>query len=294
MLKNKSFSGIVSLVHSDHSRRRRIIPMTQEIRLGQRVYGVTKDGTIIPTLISQIELPENDESESDLVRCGSEMLNGRQYVNISGIRFRALNHHLNQVWLTFDEAYSKAVEVLERLKDDESISVRDQRAYTARYEQLVADKETEREVVDAVEMFTKSDNMIEQMFGRDEKDRRFKTSDFPQHYIELGTPVWIADTKAWNIIQGFVTQVNFAARWRRNHLYYCGSHSNLRADRVFRTKKGALNCLEREFAASLPGTLDRRRVPVIQQISSAEQRQQILEMFRKMSERDDLKARKSA
>tara|TARA_B100000745_G_scaffold20507_1_gene14121 strand:- start:28 stop:831 length:804 start_codon:yes stop_codon:yes gene_type:complete len=267
--------------------------MTQEIRLGQRVYGVTGDGTIIPTLISRIELPETNEGESDFVRRGSEMLNGRLHESVPGIQFRALNHNLDQVWLTFDEACDKAVEVLERLKGDESVSVRDQRAYTARYERLVTEKEAEREVVDGVEMFTESDTMIGRMFDRDEKDRRFRASDFPQHYIELGTPVWIADTKTWNLIQGFVTQVDFAPRWQRNHLYYCGSHSNLRADRVFRTKKGALNCLEREFAAALPGTLDRRRVPVVQQISNAEQHKQRLEMFRGMSVRG-LKAREPA
>ena len=163
--------------------------------------------------------------------------------------------------------------MLEQLKSDESVSIRDQRAYAARYEQLVTEKESECDAVDGVEVFTESNTPIGRMFDRVEKDRRFRESDFPQHYIELGTPVWIANTKAWNIIQGCVTQVHFAPRWQRKHLYYCGSHSNLRADRVFRTKKGALNCLEREFAAALPGTLDRRRVSVVQQISNAQKRE---------------------
>ena len=44
--------------------------MTNKIRLGQRVFGVTRDGTIIPTLISRIELPETNEDESDFVRRG--------------------------------------------------------------------------------------------------------------------------------------------------------------------------------------------------------------------------------
>ena len=62
--------------------------MTQEIRLDQSVYGITRDGTIIPTLISRIELPETNEDETDFVRHGSEMLNGCLYKSIPGVQFR--------------------------------------------------------------------------------------------------------------------------------------------------------------------------------------------------------------
>lgn len=253
-----------------------------EIKLGQRVYGVTKQGHIIPTLISQIELPEAHENESELVRRASESLHGRLHEAISGIPFRALNHHLDPVWLTFDEAYDQALAVLEKLKDDESISVRDQRDYIARYEWLVAHKEDARAEVEDVQVFTESDTMITRMGDRDEKDRRFTASDFPQRYIDLGTPVWIADTKNWRLIRGFVTEVHFAPRWPRKHVYHCGSHANLRADRVFRTKKGALNCLARAFAAELPGTLDRDRVPIVKQISRAEEIERKFKMADRM------------
>ncbi len=258
--------------------------MTHEIRLGKPVYGVTSGGVIVLTLISCIVLPENKAHEWNLVQRSSERLNGRLHESVPGIQFRVLDHSLSETWFTFEEAYDNALEVLEQLKNDESIRVRDQRRYVTQYTHLTANKEAERDVVDGVTDFSESKNRISGILNRGEKDRLFTQKDFPLHYIEPSTSIWIADTKSWKLIQGFVTQVEFASHWKRRFTYDCGSHINLRADRVFRTKKGALNCLEREFAKSLPGMLDRRRVPIVQQISNAKKRAQTLEAFLKKAQ----------
>lgn len=261
--------------------------MARTIKLGQRVYGVSMEGTIVPTLISWIKFPEAaddlstvvDNESLALLRGVEKRLDGPSYSHAKHVLYGTLNHGLRGTWLTFEEAHGKALETLKRLMQDESVSVGQQRLFASNYERLVMDKEAVRKLVDEVVVFSKSRTLPSFDNPQDEYVRR---SDFPQYYIGLGTPVWIADTKAWQVIRGFVTEVTFAPKWKQSFVYSCGSHHNLQADRVFLTKKRALRCLEGEFEKTLPGTLDPRRVPVVQQVSQTERFKQQLAMFRKL------------
>lgn len=250
--------------------------MSNHIRLGQRVYGVTSDGTIVPTLVSKVELKEVKADLSDTNYHFDLGLNGPQHGEILQVKYRVLNHKLSKTWLTFDTAHKHALAILERLVNSDSVTVGKQRKYADRFTTLTANKEAERKAVDGVTVFSETENMSVMTLDlhREKRVRQFTQDDFPKHYIEPGEPVWVADTKRWRLIQGFVTEVHFTTAWSRNFNYYCGSHSNLDARTVFRTKRGAMNYLERIFSQTLPGILDRKRVPLVQQLSKAEKGKQ--------------------
>lgn len=254
--------------------------LSSSIKLGQRVYGVTSGGIIEPTLISELLL-KHEEDKSSLLETTERHLYGKTHFN-SHIAFRSLNNQITMVFIGFDEALEQATTIVEQKQKDDSISVADSRAYDDLLRKYTQKPDLVRVEVDAVELFSKTKSFIDFIFKDDDKEEYWKSSDFPKHYHPPGTPVWVADTEKYQLIQGFVTRVFFAPNWKRKHLYECGSNSNIRADTLFKTKRGALNFLAREFAKNLPGTLDRNQVKIVRQISKSEEHEKTLKRFRKM------------
>jgi hypothetical protein len=233
--------------------------MKLEVKLGQRVYGVTKNGYLVPTLISEIELTDTKLTQSEFEKSFDIGLNGVSYSTSAQITFRVLSSGLESTHLSFDEACETALLKLETLVNDDQLTVRQQNDLQAWHKRLLADTESVRTELSEVSTFSKSRDLYP--LGMD-SDSVYTESDFPKTYIEPGTPVWIADTKDWKLIRGMVTAVHFAKNWKRHTIYYCGRFSNNSVDVVFKTKRKALNYLEAEFQKKLPGTLNRSRVEI--------------------------------
>ncbi len=252
------------------------------VKLGQRVYGVTTVGTIVPTLISQIELRDDKSSEDALSRAFESQLKGESYKLNLNFSFRVLRDGIKQPHLDFEGAYVEALSILEMRFQDESISVRDAHAARIRHEQLLTDKKSIRLEAEKVTKFQERDRLGLYVSRKDEEE--WAQSDFPQNYFEPGTPIWIADAKKWQLIRGMVTGVHFAPRWKGRMVYYCGRFSNNEVGTVFKTKKAALNYLEQKFEKTLPGSLDRTRVQTEYQLTEAERERLQLEKIGRVAD----------
>jgi hypothetical protein len=255
--------------------------MNLPVRLGQRVYGVTRGGSIVPTLVSEVELTDTKLSQSEFERSFDIALSGERYSANARFSFRALYSGFESTHLSFDEAYDAALLKLEVLVNDDQLTVRQQTDLQDWHKRLLSDKEGVRTELAEISTFSKSRE--QSLLGSDEKTA-YNESDFPSTYIEPGTPVWIIDTKNWKLIRGMVTAVHFHKNYKRHTVYYCGRFSNNSVDEVFKTKRKALDCLEDEFNKKLPGILDRDRVPVEFQHTEAERKRLQLERLEQVAD----------
>lgn len=252
--------------------------MTQ-VQLGQRVYGVSKSGEIIPTLINDLKLPVEYENKSKLAMVSARRFKGMPHPVSSLLQFYTINRSLNDTYLEFDQAYEAALTALDKLVSDDSISVRAMEKAKTKRLALLDDKEAERERVNGIEKFA----VTHYSYGK--KDPVCKQTDFPNDYHYPGESVLIADTTNWQLIIGFVTEVNCIPFRTAKLLYSCGSHTNITPDRVFTELTEALDYLAKVFEKTYPGTLDPQRVEIIQQISKSERFEQSVEKYARLAKR---------
>lgn len=255
--------------------------MNLPVRLGQRVYGVTRNGDIIPTLIKEIALNEKTEAQSAFDEAFETGLNGIKHTRGMRYSFRVLEGNLPRIFHDFDAAFSTALAIVEDRLPDETLSVRENENLKSKHAQMLVSKDLMQAEIDEIAEFAKKETM--NLFPGQEKESKIKPTDFPQHYIDPGTPVWVADTKKWQLIEGMVTEVCYAASLKRKLRYTCGKFVSFSVSEVFRTKKGALNYLEHQFRLLLPGTLDKQRVPIVQQLTEAERKRLQHERFEKIA-----------
>lgn len=219
---------------------------TELVRLGQRVYGLTDYGEIVPTLINEVGLREE----------------GVKY------RFSVLDASLKHVCMRFDDALKHAVSRLQELLKDKSISVlmnEESAAYLRRLERH--SQEVRNELENTTVFYEGYCGTLALLRGRN--GRQYALDDFPHEYHKLGTRVWLADVRRWCLISGIVTKVSFEPRMSGSVSYTCGAHFGLP---VFLTQEKALEALALAFEKKLPDTLDRSRVPVMEHLSEAEAR----------------------
>ncbi len=259
--------------------------MKPTVRLGQRVYQVNHRGEIISSLISEITLIETvtppPMTDSEFVELFGKMLDGDTNKDGQHFKYGFLRHHHGQTHLNFDEACDAALAILLKLVTATNITIAELNQIDARLDQLRTNKEASRAQIDSVGAFDWSSSLS----GLVEGQKRFTIADFPKHYIEPGTPVWVADTDDWQLMQGMVTGVNFSRHHKRHLQYSCGRRNRVDPERVYLTKKGALRYLEKAFAKKFPGTLDRARVPVVRQLTEAERQRDEYDRISGIAER---------
>ena len=169
--------------------------MDLSMKLGQRVYGVTRSGQIVPTLVSEIELFDSKLTQSDFERSFDIALSGERYSADARFSFRTLYSDSESIHLSFDDAYEAALLKLEVLVHNEMHTVRQQIDLQEWHKRLLNDKSGVEKEISDITTFSKSREL--NLLGQDE-NAIYKASDFPKTYIEPGTPVWIADTKNYN------------------------------------------------------------------------------------------------
>ncbi len=233
------------------------------VRLGQCVYTVTNDGEIIPTLIEKIELTKVSEGQSEFVRRFQEGFDGAGYAS-GDVTFTTLLHSFQNTFLTFDKAYDEALEILKSWLQSEDITIKKRNEYQEHLDHLKNNKEVECRRVNATERFSENSRMS---LDLDRNDRTYTQADFPKHYIEPGELVWVAGLKEWKLIRSHITGVKLQHGWSMNLAYICGSSGPISREEVFRTKKGAMNALVRQFRRKFPGDLDPKRVQIVDQES---------------------------
>jgi hypothetical protein len=246
--------------------------------LGQRVYGVDNHGEICVDLIKELYLSESGESDRFADSLSGKTFRSSILLNIS---YRTLGQS-SQVFMTFDKAVTVAQGLLEQLLASDNITIAQQKKCQERLDSLKSNPGDMNSKLQSVNSF-EGLNYLRLVAGN-KSSHLIVESDFPKKYHYPGDEVWVADIENWRIIRGLVTKVSFAKNWSRKHLYYIGSHSNIDARRVFKTKRGALNYLTKMFKKNLPGTIDIARVKVVKYTTEAEQKKKNREVFTRMAE----------
>ena len=222
--------------------------MTTAIRLGQRAYFVGADG-VVPTLVSSIAL------------LGSRRGGKTTFGTLAG---------RERVYVDFDKTYAAALERLNRLAEATDVTVKEQQKYAADYKYCREHKLAIQKRVVSVDRFPQYDHC----YSPPKNPRYFRQSDFPKSHLDLGVEVWAirANTHdGWHIIHGWITGVEFHLDSKKI-TYGVGAGRFFAVDAVFCDKNTALDALAKAFREALPGTLDRKRVQVIQAITEKEER----------------------
>lgn len=245
--------------------------MESFVRIGQKSYNVTQKGAIYPSYVKSVRLAEPDlETErwrtSGLVR--AKPVSG--WGNADAVDFKSVaRDFFDESFLTFDEAYRHVLSVLEKRRNDPSVTQGDAHKAAQSLCNLRDSEESMR-------------YFLEDVASVEIRGEEYSPKDFAGRYLDVGTPVWAADVshKRFGLFRGAVTEVTlYWSGKERTHdfVHTCGADASFHAWEVFKTKRAAWNALWRAIEKKHPGlgVIDWRKIPVRQQMTHAEWQTQL-------------------
>ncbi len=244
--------------------RKKITP-----KIGDRVFGVTEYGKIVPTLVCGLYSQTYEGGETSQYSnsaCRPIFPSGASSLNIETMA------QIEHAFFDFEEAAGFARRVIKNaMRENVRINTYKQlfgrlTALRTRYDEMKHRAEKQRH------SFHFDRSAYANFYEAEDESCMVPTAEMQFDHLPIDSEAYVVDTNSWVLKHGTITGVYF---WpRHGFCYRFGIYNWFRADRVFKNKKTALRGMSALFAQSNPGKLSPSQVKVVPVGSAATQQEE--------------------